>query len=78
MGIGGGLFLVAVGAVLTWGVTATVGGMNIHTIGIILIVVGVIGVFLDLLLFAPRRRSSRVVSTGVGGTIVQDQDTYVR
>jgi hypothetical protein len=77
MGIGGGLFLVAVGAVLTWGVNATVSGININTIGIILMVVGVVGVFLDLLLFAPRRRSTRVVSNGVGGTVVQDQNTYV-
>ncbi|HEX3706957.1 MAG TPA: DUF6458 family protein [Mycobacteriales bacterium] len=77
MGIGGGLFLVAVGAVLTWGVNATVSGMNIHTIGIILMIVGAVGVMLDLLLFAPRRRNTRVVSNGVGGTIVQDQNTYV-
>jgi hypothetical protein len=77
MGIGGGLFLVAVGAVLTWGVNAHVSGMNIHTIGIILMIVGVVGVFLDLLLLAPRRRNTRVVSSGVGGTIVQERDTYV-
>lgn len=83
MGIGGGLFLVAVGAVLTWGVNTTVSGVNINTIGVILMIVGAIGVVLDLLLFAPRRRRTRVVSSNggygptAGGTIIQDQDSYV-
>jgi hypothetical protein len=85
MGIGGGLFLVAVGAVLTWGVNATVSGIDVQTIGVILMIVGAVGVALDLILFAPRRRRTRVVSSNSsgygapmnGGTIIQDQDTYV-
>jgi hypothetical protein len=83
MGVGGGLFLVAVGAVLTWGVTATVNGVNIQTIGVILMIVGIIGVALDLIIFMPRRRSSRVVSSTGGyvaptsGTTVVRDETYV-
>ncbi|HVU60099.1 MAG TPA: DUF6458 family protein [Mycobacteriales bacterium] len=84
MGVGGGLFLVAVGAVLTWGVNATVNGIDIQTIGVILMIVGIVGVALDLIIFMPRRRRTRVVSSGpgygapVGGsTVIQDQDTYV-
>jgi hypothetical protein len=85
MGIGGGLFLVAVGAVLTWGVNATVNGLDIQTIGVILMIVGVIGVALDLIVFMPRRRRTRVVSSNSsgygapmnGGTVIQDSDTYV-
>ena len=91
MGIGGGLFLVAVGAVLTWGVNATISGLNIHTIGVMLMIVGAVGFLLDLLFFMPRRRRTSVVSTsngygpgyaapgapvGGGSTVVQDQ-TYV-
>lgn len=83
MGVGGGLFLVAIGAVLTWGVNASVSGVNIHTIGVILMIVGAVGVFLDLILFMPRRRRTRVVSSNGygtpmgGGTVIHDQDTYV-
>ncbi|HEX3898067.1 MAG TPA: DUF6458 family protein [Mycobacteriales bacterium] len=83
MGVGGGLFLVAVGAVLTWGVNATVNGIDIQTIGVILMIVGVVGVALDLIIFMPRRRSSRVVTNGGGyvgptsGTTVVQDDTYV-
>jgi hypothetical protein len=43
MGITGSLLLGAAGAVLIWAVHATVSGMNIHTIGVILLVVAVIG-----------------------------------
>jgi hypothetical protein len=43
MGIGVSLLLVAVGAVLAFAVSVTGHGFNIHTIGIILLVVGAIG-----------------------------------
>ena len=42
MGIGVSLLLVAAGAILTWAVNATVSGLNIHTIGVILMVVGIV------------------------------------
>jgi hypothetical protein len=81
MGIGVGLFLVAAGAVLTWGVNVTTSGFNIHTIGVILMVVGAVGLLLDLIIFAPRRRHTRVMSSGAppvsGSTYYQEHDTYV-
>jgi hypothetical protein len=81
MGIGVGLFLIAVGAVLTWAVNATVSGVDINTVGVILMIVGAVGLVLDLIIFAPRRSSSRTVSQGgvpvAGGTVVQERDTYV-
>ena len=43
MGISASLLLSAAGAVLIWGVDATVSGLDIHTIGVILLVVGIIG-----------------------------------
>jgi len=43
MGISVSLILAAAGAVLTWAVSATVSGLNIHTVGVILLIVGVIG-----------------------------------
>ncbi len=37
MGISGSLVLIALGAILKWAVTATVSGINLQTIGVILI-----------------------------------------
>jgi hypothetical protein len=52
MGIGVSLILVAAGAILTWAVDATVSGLNIHTIGVILMVVGVVGLLLSLMFWS--------------------------
>jgi len=43
MGISISLVLAAAGAVLIWPVHTTASGFNIHTAGVILLVVGVIG-----------------------------------
>ena len=40
MGIGVSLILIAVGAILTWAVNASVSGLEIQTVGVILMVVG--------------------------------------
>jgi hypothetical protein len=57
MGIGVGIFFIAVGAVLAFAVNATVNGINLVTVGVILMIVGALGLFVDLVIFAPRRRS---------------------
>jgi uncharacterized protein DUF6458 len=57
MGIGVGIFLIAVGAVLAFAVNATVSGISLVTVGVILMIVGAIGLLIDLAIFAPRRRS---------------------
>jgi uncharacterized YccA/Bax inhibitor family protein len=48
IGIGLSLLVVAAGAVLTWGVTADVAHVNVDTVGIILLVVGIAGLILSL------------------------------
>ena len=56
MSTGFSLFLIAVGAILYWAVTYTVSGVELTTIGAILMIVGVIGLALSLLFwssFAP-------------------------
>src|ERR1700712_229696 len=52
MGIGVSLILIAVGAILTWAVNATVSGLDINTIGIILMIVGAIGLILSLMFWS--------------------------
>lgn len=51
MSIGVSIFLVAVGAILTWGVNFTdTNGIDVNTIGVILMVIGLLG-FLASMLF---------------------------
>jgi hypothetical protein len=64
MTIGAGIFLIAVGAILRFGIsTVSTHGFGIHTIGVILMIVGALGVVLWLLVWAPwapRARGRRV------------------
>jgi beta-lactamase regulating signal transducer with metallopeptidase domain len=69
MGIGTSIFLIAIGAILRFAVTATVSGINVQTVGTILLVVGIIGLLISLLymtLWADRRRGP-VVDPGPAG-----------
>lgn len=52
MGISVSLVLIAVGAVLTWAVTASTDGININTVGVILMVVGFAGLILSMLFWS--------------------------
>jgi hypothetical protein len=52
MGIGVSLILIAAGAILTWAVDATVSGLSIHTVGVILMVVGVAGLLISLVFWS--------------------------
>jgi sulfite exporter TauE/SafE len=62
MGIGTSLVLIAVGAILKWAVTASVSGVELATVGTILLVIGVIGLVISLLLMSAwGRRDAAVV-----------------
>jgi heme/copper-type cytochrome/quinol oxidase subunit 2 len=50
MQLGTSIFLLAVGAIMRYAVTTTASAFSIHTAGMILMVVGVIGLVLSLLL----------------------------
>lgn len=50
MQIGTAIFLIAVGAILRFAVTASASGFSVHTAGTILMVVGGIGLLASLLL----------------------------
>lgn len=66
MATGTSVFLIALGAILTFAVDATVAGLDIDTVGIILMVAGVIGLLVSLV-WLDRLGSSR--ST----TVVEDR-----
>ena len=49
MGLGVGIFLIAVGAILTFAVSDTSGAVNIDTVGWILMIVGLLSILLSLI-----------------------------
>lgn len=51
-GIGGSLFLIALGAILYWAVSVEAEGFSIDTIGLILLIVGVVGLVLTMIMTA--------------------------
>jgi hypothetical protein len=61
MGIGTSLLLIAAGAILKFAVHASVSGVSLHTVGVILMVIGAIGLVVSLIVMASARRRAPVV-----------------
>ncbi|MBB6402858.1 DUF6458 family protein [Arthrobacter sp. AZCC_0090] len=56
MGIGSSIFLIAIGAILAFAIPGdVVSFIDLHMVGYILMVVGVIGLIVSLFVFGPRR-----------------------
>lgn len=58
MPLGTSILLIAVGAILRYAVTASVSGISLTTVGLILMIVGILGLALSLLYtfaWSPRR-----------------------
>jgi hypothetical protein len=79
MAIGTSILLLAVGAILRFAVSYTMSGFSIHTIGVILMIVGALGLVLGLTLWGPwsyrSRTSRRVVSQTAGLPPTVQQET---
>jgi hypothetical protein len=52
MGISVSILLIAVGAILTWGVTAEAEGLDVNAIGVILMIVGLLGLVISMLFWS--------------------------
>ena len=52
MGLGISLVLIAAGAILAWAVNATVSGVDIHAVGWILLIVGIVGAVLSMIFWS--------------------------
>lgn len=61
MGIGLGIVLIALGAILYWAVEIDIPGIEDNTLGMILMVAGVLALLLGLIMNAQRGRSKTVV-----------------
>ena len=76
MGVGVSLLLIAAGAILTWAVSAETSGIDLNTVGVILMVVGAVGLVLSLVFwsswggFGTHRKA---VQSGPGGTTVTEE-----
>lgn len=86
MGIGTSIVLIAVGAILRFAVTVTSTGFNIHTIGVILMVVGVVGLLISMFFWnswggfggggGGYRRQRRVAGDGAGGYVEEERGSF--
>jgi uncharacterized protein DUF6458 len=73
LSLGVSIFLLVVGAILTFAVDVTASGFSIDTVGIILMIAGAFGLVLSLLFwssFSPYRRDRTVVG---GDTVVEER-----
>ena len=68
MGIGVSVFLIAVGAILAYAVDVSVSGLDLSTIGVILMIAGAIGLVTSMLIFG---------RSGFGGRRTVVTDSYV-
>ena len=82
MGLGVGIFLMAVGAVLAFAVNvSTNGSVDVHTVGVILLIVGAVGTALSMIFWSSwagpgyfgRRRSTVVNGPGVTRSTTVDE-----
>jgi hypothetical protein len=84
MGIGTSIVILAIGAILRFAVTVQTNGFNLHTIGVILMIVGAVGFVVSLIFwnswggFGGNRsyRRSRVVSHDPTGTRIEERGHY--
>lgn len=73
MTLGASLFLIAVGAILKFAVTHRVNGIDLGTVGVILMIVGAAGLILGVALMKSRRRTD-VISRPGHTTYVEPDD----
>lgn len=69
MATGFSIFLIAVGAILTFAVDATVSGVDLDIVGVILMIAGVLGVIVSLIWI------DRATSPRAQRTVVEEHHT---
>ncbi len=77
MSIGTSIVLIAVGAILKFAVTATVSGIDLATVGLILLLVGIAGLVISMLwlgTFAGRRAA--VEPAPIDQPVVREREIY--
>ena len=72
MGIGTSIFMIAVGAILYFAVNADISGLEISTVGLILMILGIVGLVISLFLVSSASR--RGVATD--RPVARERDIY--
>ena len=75
MGIGGSIFLIAVGAILAFAVNWHVSGLDLNVVGWVLMIVGLVGLIVTVWYWNSRRRT--VVNQTTTRPVVRGDGTYV-
>jgi membrane-bound ClpP family serine protease len=78
MRIGAALFLIALGAILKFAVTDNVNNIDLGVVGVILMIVGIVGLAIELMLWSSRRQTTVVSRQQPGVTYVQPSDPIDR
>jgi hypothetical protein len=84
MGFGTSIVVIAAGAILRFAVSVTTTGFNLHSIGLILMIVGVLALVLSIVFWSSwggfgggagggYRRQRRVSSDGAGGFVEEER-----
>jgi uncharacterized membrane protein YidH (DUF202 family) len=82
MGVGTSIVLIAAGAILRFAVSVTTTGFNLHSIGLILMIVGALSLVLSIMFWSSwggfgggggYRRQRRVSSDGAGGYVEEER-----
>jgi hypothetical protein len=63
MGIGASIFLIAVGAILTFALEVSVGFLDLDVVGWILMIAGVAGLVFTMAIWGPRQRRAVTTTT---------------
>ena len=75
MGIGGSIFLLALGAILAFAVNAHISGIDINVVGYVLMLAGLAGLLITIWFWNSRRRTTTVSSTE--RPVMRSDGTYV-
>lgn len=80
MGLGTSLLLIAIGAILRFAVSVTTSGFNLHTIGVILMIIGAVGIVISMMFwsswggFGGSGRERQVTPDGRGGYVERERN----
>ncbi|QDZ14216.1 DUF6458 family protein [Humibacter ginsenosidimutans] len=78
MSLGGGIFLIVVGAILAFAINVDLGWIDLHMVGYICLVAGVIVTILGIVLMTRKRTSKVTRSTSVDPNTGRRVDTTQR
>jgi Zn-dependent protease with chaperone function len=74
VGIGTSIFLIAVGAILYFAVNADISGLEISTVGLILMIVGILGLIISLYYTSLATRRTR--EAPADRPVARERDIY--